>query len=298
MGKIISVDDREIRKSLEGLTRQYLAGNLKKEQRLSFVKDERLEIGITNYGKYTEELPHFHTEATEYQYVVSGWTKYFDLDTGKEYAFRAGDFYAIFPGTKYAQKSKAGTKILFVKVPSINDKQVVEDMGQKVRGWYAEGLKSVRKDYFHEENAPAANSIRPAAAVALIDSGKVLMLQRRDNGKWTLPGGTLEFGESLTACAVREVMEETGYHVAIEDVVGTYTDGDIRIEYSDGEVRQEFTVVYLGKITGGAIELDEESSAYRWISLEKVQELSMAASQKRRMEDLKRYLETGEKTLG
>ena len=297
MGKITSVNNQEVKNALEGLTRQYFVGNLKKEQNLSFVRDERLEIGITNYEQYTDEQAHYHTEATEYQYMVSGWTKYLDLDTGVEYEFKAGDFYTIFPDTKYAQKAKKGTTIIFIKVPSINDKVVVADVDKTVTDWYASGLKTVRKDYFHDANAPKPNSIHPAAAVALVDDDKVLMLKRKDNKKWTLPGGTLDFGESLTECAIREVMEETGFDISIQDVVGTYTDGDIRIEYSDGEVRQEFTIVYLGKINGGFVELDDESSEYKWINLSDVQTLEMAESQKRRIEDLKKYLQTGIKNL-
>ena len=297
MGKISLVNNSEIKVALEGLTRQYFAGNLQKEQRLSFVRDERLEIGITNYEEYTEEAPHYHTEATEYQYMVSGWTKYYDLDTGEEYEFKAGDFYTIFPETKYAQKSKKGTTIIFIKVPSINDKQVIIDVSDSVKEWYKSGMKTIRRDYYHDANAPKPNSIHPAAAVALIDDDKLLMLKRKDNKKWTLPGGTLDFGESLTECAVREVMEETGLDISIKDVVGTYTDGDIRIEYSDGEVRQEFTIVYLGEIAGGSVVLDDESSEYKWIQLEEVQNLEMAESQKRRISDLKSYLKTGIKNL-
>jgi ADP-ribose pyrophosphatase YjhB (NUDIX family) len=65
-----------------------------------------------------------------------------------------------------------------------------------------------RRDYFYDPEAPKANSIRPAAAVALFDSrDNILLLRRKDNDKWTMPGGTLDFGESLTDCAIREVLE-------------------------------------------------------------------------------------------
>ena len=50
------------------------------------------------------------------------------------------------------------------------------------------------------------------------------MLKRKENKKWTIPGGTLNFGESLTDYAIREVMEETGGDISIQDVVGTYTE--------------------------------------------------------------------------
>ncbi len=47
----------------------------------------------------------------------------------------------------------------------------------------------------------------------IVDHGRVLLIQRGSEpmlGKWTLPGGMLEVGESLTAGVVREVREETG----------------------------------------------------------------------------------------
>src|ERR1700751_5063825 len=98
-------------------------------------------------------------------------------------------------------------------------------------------LKMARRDYFYDPEAPKPNSIRPATAVALFNSaGELLLLHRRDNHKWTMPGGTLDFGESLTQCAIREVHEETGLRIRITGLIGTYTDPHILIAYSDGEV--------------------------------------------------------------
>jgi 8-oxo-dGTP diphosphatase len=76
-----------------------------------------------------------------------------------------------------------------------------------------------RRDCFYDREAPKPNSIRPAAAVAFFDScGNILLLRRKDNDKWTMPGGTLDFGESLTSCAIREVREETGLHILFDGV--------------------------------------------------------------------------------
>ena len=55
--------------------------------------------------------------------------------------------------------------------------------------------------------------------VAIIDGGRVLTARRVDPpsaaGRWELPGGKVEPGESPAACAVREIAEELGCTVAV-----------------------------------------------------------------------------------
>lgn len=51
------------------------------------------------------------------------------------------------------------------------------------------------------------------SSVAIKDGTKILMGQRRDNERWTLPGGHLDPGENKTDGAIREVKEEAGYVV-------------------------------------------------------------------------------------
>ena len=147
-----------------------------------------------------------------------------------------------------------------------------------------------RRDYFYDPKAPKPNSIRPAAAAALFDSGgNILLLRRKDNDKWTMPGGTLDFGESLTDCATREVREETGLKIRITGLIGTYTDPHILIGYSDGEVRQEFTFVYAAEIESGELKIDNESKEAVWMPLSSAVELPLAESQRRRLKDVMEY---------
>ena len=127
--------DSAIKDALKGTTRQYLVGQLKLPQELSHVDDSNIEIGITDYKEYTVEAPHWHKVAYEYQYMLSGETKYLDVDTGEETYYSAGDFYRIDPKTKYAQKALGCTKILFIKTPPGNDKVVVE-ISDIVQKWF------------------------------------------------------------------------------------------------------------------------------------------------------------------
>lgn len=125
---------RDIESALTGTTRQYLVGQLKMAQSLAHIDDGNLEIGITSYKDYMKEPPHWHKVAYEYQYMISGETKYLDIETGTETYYTTGDFYRIEPGTKYAQKSLSGTTILFIKTPPGNDK-VAEDTNDAVHKW-------------------------------------------------------------------------------------------------------------------------------------------------------------------
>lgn len=286
-----SISNKTITKSLEETSRQYLAGNLSRPQLIEYFSTKDLEVGISKYQKDTSEKVHTHSVATEFQLVLSGMTQYIDIDSGEVFTYRKGDFYVITPGTSYGQRSKSGTEILFIKTPSINDKMLVEP-SLEYQEWLEGKISSKRTDYYYSPDAPKANSICPAAAVAVIDDSKVLMIKRRDNGMWSLPGGTQEFGESLHDCAIRELKEETGISVDIYGVVGTYTDPNVKIEYSDGEVRQEFTIVYIARLENeNNIRLDSESTEYRWIALDEASELKMANSQRKRINDLQEYIQ-------
>ena len=62
------------------------------------------------------------------------------------------------------------------------------------------------------------------ATFAIIErAGKYLLARRRDIGWWNLPGGGLEYGETVDEGMAREIMEEVGIAVTIERVVGIYS---------------------------------------------------------------------------
>ena len=68
---------------------------------------------------------------------------------------------------------------------------------------------------------------RPAAYAVIIEQGKLLMTHwvpedRNLSPLWSLPGGGMEPGEQADETALRETLEETGYSVAIEDILGVH----------------------------------------------------------------------------
>lgn len=61
-------------------------------------------------------------------------------------------------------------------------------------------------------------------AVARTPDGRILLIRRADTGDWALPGGTVEWGESLRQTVVRELLEEAGVtQVTLGQLLGVYS---------------------------------------------------------------------------
>ena len=65
----------------------------------------------------------------------------------------------------------------------------------------------------------------PVAVVdtAVIDeAGRILLIRRADNGKWAMPGGALEVGETAVEGSIRETLEETGVQCRVTAMIGVF----------------------------------------------------------------------------
>ena len=146
-----------------------------------------------------------------------------------------------------------------------------------------------RVDYYHDANAPKANSLVPgASAIVTDDQGRILLQRRSDNARWALPGGVMDIGESIGQTVVREVREETGFEVEPEDIVGVYSDPGHVFAYDDGEVRQQFSVCFVCRIVGGELRVSKESSEVAFFLPEEIEGLEMHESIRLRIQH---YLE-------
>lgn len=92
------------------------------------------------------------------------------------------------------------------------------------------------------------------AAVVVDDLGRVLVTQRRDNGRWEAPGGVLEVQESILDGIKREVLEETGVVIEPECLTGVYKN----------MVRGVVALVFRARMTGGSITTTDETSQVEW----------------------------------
>jgi len=151
---------------------------------------------------------------------------------------------------------------------------------------------SKRVDFYHDPEAPVANSlVVGSSAIVVNDEGQILLQRRSDSGNWALPGGAMDIGETFAQSVVREVKEETGFDVRIERIVGIYSDPGHVFAYDDGEVRQEFNICLACMIVGGDLSVSSESTDVRFFTIDEVHDLTMHESIMKRIED---YLAGGE----
>lgn len=134
---------------------------------------------------------------------------------------------------------------------------------------------ATRIDYLEDPSAPPPNSVVPSAnVIATNDAGEVLLIRRSDNGNYALPGGGMDLGESLTDTAIRETLEETGWRVEIDGLVGVFSNPGHVLHYtSNDEVRQEMSLVYFGRVVAQEGEPDSESTEVVWIAPDALDEV-------------------------
>ena len=67
--------------------------------------------------------------------------------------------------------------------------------------------------------------ITGTSIIPVLPDGRIVLVQRRDNGRWSLPGGIVDWGEDIPSSTKRELSEETGLNlVKINRLVGVYSD--------------------------------------------------------------------------
>lgn len=141
-----------------------------------------------------------------------------------------------------------------------------------------------RIDYYRDPTAPEANSVVPSVtAIVRNERGDLLLIHKTDNDLWALPGGGHDIGESIRETVVREVKEETGIDVTVEEVSGLYTDPEHVMAYDDGEVRQQFSICFRARPLGGELRTSSESKEVKWVPLNELDSLDIHPSMRLRI---------------
>jgi 8-oxo-dGTP diphosphatase len=115
--------------------------------------------------------------------------------------------------------------------------------------------------------------------VVIVNDRKIALIKRGNEpskGKWTVPGGLVELGESVEGAVIREAKEETCLDVEdpqLIDVVGN-VDRDEK-----GKVKYHYVIIdYLVHVKSGAIKAASDAEELRWVPFDEVEHYNLTAS--------------------
>lgn len=122
---------------------------------------------------------------------------------------------------------------------------------------------------------------RPLVGVGavIICKGKILLEKRGNDlgkGKWSIPSGLVELGETTEQTVIREVKEETGIDVEKPehlDVVDNITLDE------KGKIKYHFVIIdYIVKLKGGDARAASDAEELHWVILNKVAEYDLSTT--------------------
>jgi mutator protein MutT len=149
----------------------------------------------------------------------------------------------------------------------------------------------------YEQKAFALKRLYPDQPVVgvgalILSEGKILLEKRRNEpakGKWSIPGGVVEVGESPEEAVIRETKEETGLDVEAPRLVDVVCQVD---RDADGRVKYHFVIIdYLVKVRRGEAKATSDAEDVRWVAFDEVENYSLTPSFRRFFKKNRKRLE-------
>ena len=117
---------------------------------------------------------------------------------------------------------------------------------------------------------------RVGVGAVVVRDGRVLLVKRGGQpsaGKWSLPGGLVELGETTGDAVRREVTEECGLAVRLAGIAGVV---DRIVRDDDGRVRYHYVLVdYLAYAESDDVAAATDAAEVRWVPVDEVEQLEV-----------------------
>ena len=130
-------------------------------------------------------------------------------------------------------------------------------------------------------------TLMPGCAAVIFDANreKILLTRRADNGRWCLPGGRMEPGETAAEACQREAWEETGLRVKVVRLIGVYTDPNLVIRYKDSNTFQVIAMCFEARIVSGELGLSNETTQAGWFTPSEIAKMDLVDHHPQRIAD-------------
>jgi ADP-ribose pyrophosphatase YjhB (NUDIX family) len=122
---------------------------------------------------------------------------------------------------------------------------------------------------------------------AVVRDGKILLVQERADERWTMPGGWADVGDSPSEMVVREVWEESGFHVEPRKLIGVY---DANRSGTPLSFYHAYKLVFLCEIVGGDARPSNETLAVDFFGFDDLPPLSSERTHERHLHEVLAHL--------
>ena len=141
--------------------------------------------------------------------------------------------------------------------------------------------------FIYGDRIGATAQLRIGCAATIFDAARerILLTRRTDNGRWCLPGGAVEAGESVEETCVREVREETGLEVRVTRLIGVYSSPDFVVVYSDGNRWQIIALSFEAEVIGGELGLSDETTEFGYFTPDEIKQMDVMDNHVQRIAD-------------
>lgn len=118
--------------------------------------------------------------------------------------------------------------------------------------------------------------------IVIVKDCEIALIKRGNQparGKWTIPGGIVELGETLKDAVIREAKEETCLTVEEPDLIGVVD----QIEHDEqGKVRYHYVIIdYLVRVVSGDIAAASDAAELHWVPISEIESYDLTASFRR-----------------
>lgn len=168
-------------------------------------------------------------------------------------------------------------------------RRLMEISAEIVHGYTGQEKKTLVENFMAQ---PGYATPKVDVRGAVLREGKILLVQERADQRWSMPGGWADVGDHPSEMVVREVFEESGFHVEPAKVVGVFDanrDGGGPLEFFHA-----YKVVFLCTLVGGEARPSDETLAVGFFDFDDLPELSLSRTNKRHLaEVLAHHRDTG-----
>ena len=115
--------------------------------------------------------------------------------------------------------------------------------------------------------------------IVIVKDNKIVLIKRGNEpakGKWTIPGGLVELGESIEMAVIREAKEETLLDVEDPKLIDVVSQVEVDLQ---GKIKNHHVVIdYLVRVVSGEIAAASDAAELRWVPFDEVETYELTNS--------------------